>query len=277
MAENPLRVLWVDDDLAGGRHTRVELRRRGARVLLAASPERAVELAELFPFDLFVLSGDLGAAEPADLAAHLRSAFPDGEIILQSSKPQDGLSRAGLGLLYSGTGPLATEMLLDLVHTAFPGRLDPRTPSTPRPATVMCVDDDPRALRSLSRVLTRHGYHARTIENPEVVMDVIPELSPDLAILDVLMPGIDGCALARRIHDVYHDLIPLVILSARASAPDVTAAYRDGAKAYLAKPCRPEQLLDVVDYFAGDLDDEEREALESEGWVRVARVAGVIR
>jgi DNA-binding response OmpR family regulator len=277
MADNPLRVLWVEDDLAGGRHSRMELRRRGARVLFAPSAERAIGLAELFPFDLFVLSGDLGAAAPVDLAAHFRSAFPDGEIILQSSKPQDGLGRAGLGLLYSGTGPLATEMLLDLVHSAFPGRLDHRSPSTSPAPTVLCVDDDPRTLRALSRVLTRHGYRARTIENPEVVMDVIPEISPDLAILDVLMPGIDGCALARRIHDVYHDLIPTVILSALASGPDVAAAYRDGAKAYLVKPCRPERLLDVVDYYAGDLDDEEREALESEAWVRVARVAGVVR
>jgi DNA-binding response OmpR family regulator len=277
MTPNPLRILWVEDDLAGGRHARVELRRRGARVLHAASSERAIELAELFSFDLFVLSGDLGAAEPVDLAAHFRSVFPDSEIILQSSKPQDALGRAGLGLLYSGTGPLAPEMLLDLIHSAFPGRLEARVPSASRPATVLCVDDDPRTLRALSRLLTRHGYRARTIENSEVVMDVIPEVSPDLAILDVLMPGIDGCALARRIHDVYHDLIPMVILSARASGPDVAGAYRDGAKAYLAKPCRPERLLDVVDYYAGDLDTEEREALESEPWVRVAKVAGVIR
>jgi DNA-binding response OmpR family regulator len=273
----PLILLWVDEDLARGRPSRVELRRRGARVLMARSAERATELSELFMCDLFVLSDDVGTAEPGDLAAHLRSGFPDAEIILLSSKPREEPQGVGLGLLYYGAQPLALETLIGLIDMAFPGRLEHRPPPKPEHATVLCVDDDPQMLHSLSRLLTRHGYRATLLEDPREVLEAISEIAPDLAILDVMMPGIDGRALARKIRSVYRDLIPLVMLSARSSSADIAAGYEDGASAYLPKPCSPERLLDVVDYYVGDLDREEREALESEGRVRVGRGAGVVR
>src|SRR5688572_24337957 len=126
MADNPLLILWVDDDLSRDRPLRMELRRRGARVLMARSAERAIELSELFPVQLFVLSDELVAVESGDLAAHFRSGFPGAEIILLSSTPREGLPGVGLGLLYSGSRPLALETLIGLLDMAFPGRLERR-------------------------------------------------------------------------------------------------------------------------------------------------------
>jgi DNA-binding response OmpR family regulator len=277
MLQRPLVLLWVDDDLARGRAARVELRRRGARVLMARSAERAMELSELFACDLFVLSDLAGSAETGDLAAQFRSGFPNSEIILLSSKPREEPQGVGLGLLYSGTQPLALETLITVIDMAFPGRLESRPLPKLEQATVLCVDDDPEMLRSLSRLLRRHGYRAKPLEDPRTVLEAIPEIAPDLAILDVMMPGIDGRALARQIRSVYRDLIPLVMLSARSSSADIAAGYQDGVSAYLPKPCSPERLLDVIDYYVGDLDREEREALESEGRVRVGRGAGAVR
>jgi DNA-binding response OmpR family regulator len=277
MVSPPLVILWVDDDLARGRPSRVELRRLGARVLMARSADRAMELSELFACDLFVLSDQVGAALPGDLAAHFRTAFPSAEIILLSSEPREQPQGVGLGLLYSGARPLSLETLLALVDMAFPGRLERRALPQPEPPTVLCVDDDPEMLRSLSRLLTRHGYRARPFEDPRAALEAMAESLPDLAILDVLMPGMDGRALARQIRSVHHDRIPLVMLSARSSSADIAAGYQDGASAYLPKPCAPERLLDVVDYYADNLDDEERRALELEGRVRVKRCAGNVR
>jgi DNA-binding response OmpR family regulator len=265
MAHPPLRVLWADDDLARARRSRMELRRRGARVLLATTAQRAVELAELFRPELFVIEESLGSFEPGDLAAHVRSGFPSAEIILLSSSPRSGLPGAGLGLLYSGTQPLALGTLLDVLEGAFPGRLASGAPPAADPATILCVDDDPEMLRSLDRLLTRHGYRVRSFEDARKVLDAIRGIAPDLAILDVRMPGIDGRTLAREIRKEYRDLLPLVMLSARSSGADVAAGMRDGASAYLSKPCRPDRVLDVVDYYVGGLDAEEREALELEG------------
>jgi DNA-binding response OmpR family regulator len=276
MTDKPLVILWVDDDLGRDRPLRVELRRRGARVLMARSAERAIELSELFDVDLFVLSDEAGAAEPGDLAGHFRSASPNAEIILLSSTTA-GLQGVGLGLLYSGPRPLAPETLFLLLDAAFPGRVGRRTVPKPQPATVLCVDDDPEMLRALSRLLVRRGYRPKPLADPLAALEMIPAVAPDLAILDVTMPGIDGYELARQIRTVYRNLIPLVMLSARDSGADIAAGYEHGANAYLSKPCPPERLMDVVDYYAGDLDVEEFEALASEGKGRGWKNTGIVR
>lgn len=257
MSDKPLVVLWVDEDLSRDRSLRVELRRRGARVLGARTAERAIELSELFKVDLFVLT--------QDLAAQFRSAYPSSEIILLSSSSEEGLSGVGLGLLYSGPRPLALGTLLTLLDGAFPGRLKQEAIPKPEPATVLCVDDDPQMLRALSRLLIRRGYRPKPLADPKAVLDVIPEVAPDLAIIDVTMPGIDGYELARKIRSIYQNLIPVVMLSARSTTADVEAGFESGANAYLSKPCPPDRLMDVVDYYVGDLDVEEFEALASEG------------
>jgi CheY-like chemotaxis protein len=257
MADNPLVVLWVDEDLSRDRPLRVELRRRGARILMARTAERAIELSELFTVDLFVLT--------RDQAAHFRSAFPSAEIILLSSTAEEGLPGVGLGLLYSGPRPLATATLITLLDGAFPGRLKPEAIPKPEPATVLCVDDDPQMLRALSRLLIRRGYRPKPLSDPQAALDLLPEVAPDLAILDVTMPGIDGHELARKIRSIYRNLIPVVMLSARSSSSEIAAGFKSGADAYLSKPCPPDRLMDVVDYYVGDLDIEEFEALASEG------------
>lgn len=261
MSENPLVILWADPERGHGRASRVALRRRGARVLAADSACRAIELAELFRPELLILEGRLDLAEGGDLASHFRSAFPAAEIMVLSPGPREEPSGVGLGLLYSGTGPIALETLFHLIETAFPGRLQSPDPARRGPATVLCVDDDPATLRSLDRLLTRHGYRVRSIADARRVMEAIPSIAPDLAILDVMMPGLDGLALAREIRREVRGPLPLVMLSARTSGDEIAAGYRGGADTYLAKPFRAERLLEVVDFYVGDLDPVEREAL----------------
>lgn len=268
MADKPLVVLWVDEDLSRDRSLRVELRRRGARVLMARTAERAIELSELFTVDLFVLT--------QDLAAQFRAAFPSSEIILLSSPAEEGLHGVGLGLLYAGPRPLALETLITLLDGAFPGRLKQGGIPKSEPATVLCVDDDPLMLRSLSRLLIRRGYRPKPVADPKATLGLIPEIAPDLAILDVTMPGMNGHDLARKIRSVYRNLIPVVMLSARSSSADIVAGFENGANAYLSKPCPPDRLMDVVDYFVGDLDVEEFEALASEGQGRGWKDSGIV-
>jgi DNA-binding response OmpR family regulator len=128
---------------------------------------------------------------------------------------------------------------------------------------VMCVDDDPQTLNSLSRLLHRHGYRVSTFEDPNKVLSAIPDVAPDVAVVDVLMPGLDGRELSRRIRDQYRGLFPIVIHSARATDADRWAGFRHGADYFLPKPCEPHRLLDVVDYYADRLDPEERQFIES--------------
>jgi DNA-binding response OmpR family regulator len=256
-------ILQADRKLGETRAFRTELRRRGARVLMAESAEQAMKQSMACPPDVVLLDDDLSQGAGCDLAEYFRSALPDAEMILLSTRP-DQLGRAfGMGLLYHGLRPVTCETLLDLIDQAMPGRLR-ETPGSAKVAPmVMCVDDDRQTLNSLSRILNRHGYRVATFEDPAKVLTAIPDVAPDVAVVDVAMPGLDGRELARRIREQYRGLFPIVIHSAKTTDADRWAGFRHGADYYLPKPCEPHQLLDVVDYYADRLDPEERQFIES--------------
>lgn len=253
-------ILFADRDVTCSRPLRVELRRRGARVVTAASAAQARDLARTAHPDLVVLEAELVEAE--GLEALVASAFHEAEVILLASTPAAAPQGCGLGLLFSGTKPISQGTLLDLIGTALPGRLN-AVPARPGPGTVLCVDDDALYLKSLSRLLTRHGYQVVPCQNAERALAALPEVHPDLAILDVRMPGMDGISLTERIRRDSEGKVPVVLLSAFYSAKASTEGRQRGADYYLAKTSGPEKVLDVVDFLVGDLDAEERELLKS--------------
>lgn len=263
MNQRPPVVLQADLRLGETRPLRTELRRRGAKVLMTDLPERAIELARSSPPDLVVLDDDLDAGSSLDLSEFFRSNYPAAELILLSSRPEDTTRGIGTGLLFHGLRPVSSATLVELAEGALQGRLaQPAPKDAPRPM-VMCVDDDPTALKSLARILGWHGYRVTTFDDPGSVLGAIPRVGPDVAVIDVLMPGIDGRELSKRIREQYRGLFPIVMHSAHSTDADRAAGFRYGADYYLPKPCDPHQLLDVVDYYTDQLDAEERLFLES--------------
>jgi len=256
-------ILQADLRLAETRSLRTELRRRGAEVVMADNAEQAVKRAMILSPEVILLDDDLNSGSACDLTEYFRGAHPDAEMILLSSRPEQMNRGIGMGLLFHGLRPVTTRTLMDLISEALPGRL----PESPVPAEiapmVLCVDDDRPTLNSISRILGRHGYRVSTFENPEKVMTAIPDIAPDLALVDVAMPGLDGRELAAKIRGQYRGLFPIVMHSAKSTDADRISGFRHGADYYLPKPCEPHQLLDVVDYYADRLDPEERRYIES--------------
>ncbi|MBI2899710.1 MAG: response regulator [Planctomycetes bacterium] len=256
--------LFADADPTWTRPARAELRRRGARVLTARTARDALRQAGLMPPDLIVVDGDLADPEVPDLAGELHSAHPHAEIVLLDRAPSTTPRGVGTGLLFRGVKPVAWETLLDVVVSAFPDRLE-RAPETgARSGTILCVDDDGLYLRSLSRLLSRHGYRVSAFDDPAPVLDSLEQVAPDVAILDVMMPGVNGLRLSEEIRDRYRNLIPVVLLTARGSEPAIAEGFRRGASYYVTKPCEPRTVLDIVDYLTSELDAGERGMLESE-------------
>lgn len=256
MAKSAPVVLFADQDLIWTRPVRSELRRRGARVLTASSLEELIPLARRASPDLVVLDDRLGG----DARGAFHERWPEAEILVLTSKALASRTRGA-----RATVPLAESgRLLDLISSTLGARLGaPVAPARPRPL-VMCVDDDRFYLNSLSRILGYHGYRVVTYEDPERALEALPEVRPDLLILDVIMPGVDGLDMAEEVHEHYGGRLPIILLTGRGADADIARGYRGGASYYITKPCEPRKVLNIVDYLVGDLDGEERALLESE-------------
>src|SRR5690606_37207542 len=124
---------------------------------------------------------------------------------------------------------------------------------------IAVVDDDPALLRSLSRLLRARGFDARTYQSASTLLADIATLCPSCVIADLLMPGIDGLELQRRLEDA-ELTVPLVFLTGAGDIPSSVLAMRHGAVDFLTKP-----------YVAADLFDAVERALERD---RAARVSG---
>lgn len=260
-SRSPLTVLFVDTDLAACRPLRVELRRRGAQVDLVDSVPEALVQAESRPPDLLVLEESLRKDGETDLLSFFRVGYPETKVILLHS--ESSRETPSPAVLHSGQKPVSKETLLDVIEGAFPGRLEARPSSDPPTRRILCVDDDRAYLNSLSRFLQRRGYDVFCHTSAPSALEELPRIHPDLAIIDILMPRMDGLTLTRRIHQTWKGRVPIVVLTALDSKESYHRARESGASYCLTKPCRPEDFLNVIDFIAGDLDEAERKLLQA--------------
>ncbi len=107
---------------------------------------------------------------------------------------------------------------------------------------IMVVDDDPSVTSVLKRGLCYEGYRVDTASSGKEGLDLARELAPDLVILDVMMPGIDGLEVCRRLRRV-DTALPILMLTARDGAEDQVLGLETGADDYVVKPFTFEVLL----------------------------------
>jgi len=109
---------------------------------------------------------------------------------------------------------------------------------------ILVVDDEDHIRRILKFQLEKHGFRVILAENGEVALEIIRRESPDLVILDLMMPKIDGFETCRRIRRSFQTAqIPIIMLTAKSELPDKIKGLQDGANDYLVKPYSNEELL----------------------------------
>ena len=113
---------------------------------------------------------------------------------------------------------------------------------------ILICDDDPAILRVLEVNLEVEGYDVLLARHGEEAIEVAAAEHPDLIILDIMMPRLDGYQTAERLKsmDKTRD-IPVVFLSAKAQQSDIDKGRSYGVESYLTKPFDPNDLLDVVE------------------------------
>jgi two-component system, OmpR family, response regulator MtrA len=115
-------------------------------------------------------------------------------------------------------------------------------------ARVVVADDDVDILALVKAVLERSGHEVIAVTNGAQALASVQSHNPDLAVLDISMPELDGLEVLRRLRadEDTHDL-PVILLSAQAQEADVERGYATGASDYVKKPFSPRELAQRVE------------------------------
>lgn len=106
---------------------------------------------------------------------------------------------------------------------------------------IIVVDDDKHILQLVSIHLSREGYHVLQANNASEALDILEEEVPDLAVIDIMMPGMDGIELTKIVSKDYR--IPVLLLTAKGGLEDKTKGFLAGSEDYVVKPFEPKELL----------------------------------
>ena len=115
------------------------------------------------------------------------------------------------------------------------------------PRLILVADDDEDILALVKAVLERSGHEVVAVADGAEALATVRTRKPDLAVLDITMPQIDGLEVLRRLRaDAETAALPVVLLSAQAQEADIERGFVTGASAYIKKPFSPRELVTRV-------------------------------
>lgn len=118
---------------------------------------------------------------------------------------------------------------------------------------VVCIDDSPTVLDTIQRYLGTENFEVATVENPMASLSALFDMKPNLILMDVSMPGIDGnrlCQILKR-SSVFTN-VPIIMVSGNTGVLDKEKAKAAGATDYLTKPFSKEELLGIVNQYLNE-------------------------
>jgi len=112
---------------------------------------------------------------------------------------------------------------------------------------ILVVDDEPTIVRLMEFILARQGHQMLVATNGEDALEKVRAEKPDLILLDIMMPRIDGYEVARTLRaDADTAALPIIMLSAKAQEEDIQKGRDVGVDQYITKPFSPEHLVHAV-------------------------------
>jgi len=120
-------------------------------------------------------------------------------------------------------------------------------------ARILIIDDSPTEVRVLGGMAKKHGYEVITAETGEQGIEVAKEQKPDLILMDIVMPGLNGFQATHAISkDPATKDIPIIIVSTKGQETDKIWGMRQGASDYVTKPASEDELISKIKALLGD-------------------------
>lgn len=114
---------------------------------------------------------------------------------------------------------------------------------------ILIIDDNPAITRLLTSVLTQAGYGVASTNDPLEGLNLVAHEQPDLVVVDLCMPGVDGWELCRRIRAGHR--MPILVLTVLGEPGDIERTFLAGADAYMSKPFSIDAFLERVRALLG--------------------------
>ena len=114
---------------------------------------------------------------------------------------------------------------------------------------ILAVDDEPASLEIIKEALSEN-YDLRTASTGEEALEIAPEFIPDLIVLDIMMPGIDGYEVCQRLReDLDFKSTPIIMVTAKTKSEEMIEGMKAGAEDYITKPFKVEDLMESIEFF----------------------------
>jgi DNA-binding response OmpR family regulator len=139
-------------------------------------------------------------------------------------------------------------------------------------AKILAVDDDSNNIAILEELLSNDHFDLKITSNGEQALQLARELQPDIILLDIMMPGMDGYEVCRRLRE--HPTLKetkILMLSARAMNSEKLKGYRAGADDYITKPFDGDEFLERVRIHLRPKNIEQADPLTSEGTLTMSK------
>ena len=113
---------------------------------------------------------------------------------------------------------------------------------------VLIVDDSPTEIVKLRQILSKHGYDVLTADSGEQGMEMVRAEHPDVVLMDIVMPGLNGFQATRQLsRDPATSAVPVIIVTTKDQETDRMWGQRQGAKGYLTKPVDGKLLIKTIE------------------------------
>jgi DNA-binding response OmpR family regulator len=117
---------------------------------------------------------------------------------------------------------------------------------------ILIVEDEESLLKLESILLTSKGYRVTGVMDGMSALDEVRRNRPDLVILDIMLPKMDGFEVCRQLKgDPCTALIPVVMLTAKKNSQDMVTGQQAGCDAYITKPFKSSKVLETIQHFLG--------------------------
>ena len=225
-----------------GGHITLTTRQDGEQAVIAVKDDGRGISAEALPAVFNLFFQERGDAQLRDAGLGVGLALVRSLVGLHAGTVSAQSDGVGLGSEFVIRLPLAEPQDAQMAPAAL---TDPSSATQHR--RILIVDDNYDAADSLSELLRMYGHDVWVATHPVTALQLVPTVAPDLALLDIGMPGMDGYELAQRIRQQYPELqVAIVALSGYGRAIDRENSAKAGFDAHLVKPVRIEDLEHVV-------------------------------